>query len=95
MISLRYGAANARTKKHLSQDLGISQRAVELLIHAARLEGAPIISTSDGYHLSDDPAEIRACARRLRSRAVHQMSTAAALDRAAAVLPMTLWRDAA
>jgi len=53
---------------------------VEAAIQAARLGGAPICSTGDGYWLGT-PAEVAACAARLRSRAITQMLTARALRR--------------
>ena len=79
------------TMKVLCERTGWPEREVQAAIQQARLEGAPIISDGDGYRLSQDPAEVRACARRLRSRALNQMATAAALDRAADALPLTLW----
>jgi hypothetical protein len=67
------------TKKELAEASGYSLRDVELLIHAARLEGVPIISDSFGYWLTDDPEEVAACAKRLRSRYITQARTARAL----------------
>ena len=83
------------TKKALAEKLGTNTREVELLIQAARLEGAPILSGPDGYWISRDPQEIRKCAERLRERAITQMGTARALYRAADKVPMTLFGDLA
>lgn len=79
-----------QTKKVLAEKLGTDSRTVEEMIQSARLEGAPILSSSEGYWLSRDPAEIRRCAERLRSRALTQLETAGALKEAADALPMTL-----
>jgi hypothetical protein len=68
-----------QTKKDIARRSGLPLRDVELLIHAARLEGVPIISDSFGYWLTDDPEEVAACARRLRSRYITQARTARAL----------------
>jgi biotin operon repressor len=80
------------TKRALAEKLGVSTREVEAAIQEARLDGAPILSSADGYWLSQDPAEIRACASRLRDRAITQLRTASALGKAADELPMVLWR---
>jgi biotin operon repressor len=81
-----------QTKRQLAEKAGITQREVELLIQQARLEGAPICSNADGYWLGT-AAEVEECARRLRSRYIHQAITARALRRTARRLrePMTLW----
>jgi len=80
-----------QTKKVLAEKLGTDSRSVEEMIQAARLEGAAILSSSEGYWVSHDPAEIRKCADRLRSRALTQLETAGALKEAAEKLPITLW----
>lgn len=79
-----------QSKKILAEKARTSTREVELAVQAARLEGHAILSNADGYWLSQDPAEIRKCAQRLRSRALTQMNTAAALNRAADEMPLTL-----
>lgn len=71
------------TKKALAEAAGVSTREVEALIQQYRLEGWPILSDSDGYRLSNDPAEVLACSQRLRRRAIHQLLTSRALRRTA------------
>lgn len=71
-----------RTKRELAERSGYSQRDVELLINAARQEGVPIVSSADGYWLGT-PAEVKACADRLRRRAGNQLVTARAMRRTA------------
>ena len=85
-----------QTKRELASKSGYSVRDVELLIHAARLEGVPIVSNSDGYWLGT-AAEAKSCADRLRARAIHQMETASALSKTAERLAFdgTLFGDAA
>ena len=58
-------------------------RSVELAIHAARLEGSPIVSDGDGYRITHDAGEVRRCADSLRRRLVQQAITARALKRTA------------
>lgn len=71
-----------QTKRELAEKSGYAVREVELLIHAARLEGVPIASDSRGYWLGT-AAEVEACARRLRSRYIHQAMTARAMRKTA------------
>lgn len=81
MISLlRYSPL---TKRALAEAAGCSTRDVELAIHQARLDGFPVISDSDGYRLSNDPIEVRACADRLMARLVNQAKTVRSLRRTA------------
>jgi biotin operon repressor len=87
--------ATPQTKRVLAEKLGTSSREVELEVQDARLRGVPIISDSDGYRYAQTPQEARQCAARLRSRAIRQMETAQALDRAADKMPLSLWNDAA
>jgi biotin operon repressor len=68
-----------QTKRELAVQLGCSPREVEAIIHDARMTGTPIISDSRGYWLTDDPEEVAACAKRLRSRYITQARTARAL----------------
>lgn len=68
-----------QTKRELADKSGYTIRDVELLIHAARLEGVPICSNTDGYWLSQDAAEVRQCADRLLHRLSVQAATAHAL----------------
>ena len=76
MIDLLTGSP--QSKKALAEKARTTTREVELAIHAARLEGVPIVSSGDGYWLGT-PTEVRACAERLRGRARRQMETADAL----------------
>jgi cell division septum initiation protein DivIVA len=80
------------TKKALAEKLATSSREVELMIHAARLEGAPICSDDRGYWLGT-AAEVAECARRLRSRYINQALTARALRRAAARMERQLEQE--
>ena len=88
--------AQPKTKRELAFTIGWTTREVELEIQRYRLEGFPIVSNGDGYWLATTPAEVKKCADRLRSRAIHQMETAQALDRAVERMEQktTLW-DAA
>ena len=92
MIShLRYSPL---TKRALAEAAGCSTRDVELAMQQARLDGLPVISDSDGYRLSDDPAEVRACADALARRLVSQYRTVRALRETARRLEraqMALW----
>jgi biotin operon repressor len=87
-------SSKASTLRDIARATGLSRRAVEQAVQTLRLEGAPLVSDSDGIRISRDPAEVRACAKRLRSRAIHQMETASALEKAADQMPMTLWGSA-
>lgn len=78
LSALGHGKASARTKRHIAAELGISTREVEEAIQQARLDGHPIISGDNGYYIGTAD-EARACADRLRSRAIHQLETAQAL----------------
>jgi biotin operon repressor len=77
----------------LSEKCGLPRRAVEEELQRLRLAGVPIVTGSDGAWLSHDPAEVKACADRLRSRAIHQLETAGALDKAAEGLARPLIFD--
>lgn len=90
-------SAQPLTKRILAEKAGTTQREVEAFIQDARLKGSPILSDSDGYRLCYDPSELRRCAERLRSRAMTQLSTAAALNDTADRLeaPLVLWDVAA
>lgn len=90
MTVLEFLRTRHGTLRVIAEATGLSRRAVEQEIQRLRLEGHPVITTSDGCWLSRDPAEIRACADRLRSRALTQLETAGALKEAAEKLPMTL-----
>jgi biotin operon repressor len=78
-----------QVKRVLAEKLGVPTREVEALVQQARLDGVPIVSSSDGYWLGT-PAEVADCAERLRNRAIHQLLTARALRRAARPRQWTL-----
>jgi biotin operon repressor len=88
-----------QTKRELASKSGYSVRDVELLIQAARLEGAPICSSADGYWLATRWQDVETCHRRLRRRATNQLITARALRRTArrmeAEQALTLFGDVA
>lgn len=56
-----------------------SRRAAEQAVHDLRLAGYPIVSAGRGVRLSDDPAEVDACADALGRRAAGQFATRRAL----------------
>ena len=76
------GRENALTAKDLCRITGRPFREVTKKIQQERLQGAPILSSSDrGYWLASDAAEIIRCAEALHRRARTQHVTAAALRR--------------
>lgn len=89
--------ARPRTKRVIAEALGCDTRSVESEVQRCRLAGVPILSDSDGYRLARTAQETRACSERLRSRAIRQMETAAALaDAAERMESLTMpWSDAA
>lgn len=93
---LNVGADAAITLSELAEMTGQSRRAIEAAIHDARLQGVPICTDHRGAWLATTPQEAREQAQRLRTRAIHQIETAQALERAAKRMadPLTLW-DAA
>ena len=93
---LNVGADAAITLSRLAEMTGHSRRAIEAAIHDARLQGVPICTDHRGAWLAVTPQEAREQAQRLRTRAIHQIETAQALERAAERMadPLTLW-DAA
>lgn len=80
---LNVGADSAITLSRLAELTGQSRRAIEAAIQDARLSGVPICTDHRGAWLAVSPQEAREQAARLRSRAIHQMETAQALERAA------------
>jgi biotin operon repressor len=91
---LMVGRDSAVTLGELADALRISRRQVEQAIHDARLGGVPIVTGSEGAWLATGPQEARSAASRLRDRAIHQLATAQALERAADSLETrqeTLW----
>jgi biotin operon repressor len=67
----------------LSEKCGLPRRAVEEELQRLRLAGVPVVTSSDGAWVSEDPEVVRECAARLRSRLINQAKTARALLRTA------------
>jgi predicted transcriptional regulator len=67
----------------LAHWLNVPRRDVELAVQALRLAGEPIVSDGNGLRYSTDPAEVRECAQRLRSRLATQAVTTRAMLRTA------------
>jgi hypothetical protein len=92
-------ADTAVTISRIAELDGCSRREVEVSIQAARLDGCPLITSKDGVWRAETAQEARNMAERLRTRAIHQMETAQALDRAADAMDRvgqeTLWDVAA
>ena len=90
---LHVGADAAITLDTLAARMNVSRREAEQAVHDARMAGVPIISGSRGLWLATTPQEAREQAARLRTRAIHQIETAQALERAAERMadPLTLW----
>jgi hypothetical protein len=63
-----------------------SRRAIESAVQELRLSGEPIVSGDMGVRYTTDPAQLRAAATALRSRARTQLVTARALRQTAARL---------
>lgn len=86
MTDIRYllnvGRDHARTIGELAETLNVPRRSVEESIQSARLDGVPIISGSEGVWLGTDEEALAWCERQ-RSRAIHLMETAQAVQRAA------------
>lgn len=76
------GRENALTAKDLCRITGRPFREVTKRIQEERLQGAPILSSSDrGYWLAEDAEEIIRCTEALHRRAKTIHRTAAALKR--------------
>ena len=92
------GRDAAVTYGELAERLGIPRRSVEEAIRLARHDLHPIVTGNEGAWLAETPQEARRAAQALRDRAIHQMETAQALDRAADAMEMavqpTLWEAA-
>ena len=103
MTDVRYllnvGRDNARTIGELAETLNAPRRVIEESIQAARLDGVPIVSGSEGMWIASDDAEALAWCERQRSRAIHLMESAQGVQRgvearrANATQP-TLWEAA-
>ena len=77
---LHKGQENATTARDIRNAAGFGKRAVTLAVREARLNGVPVLSDTSGYWLSDNPGEIRRCARGLRRRSGRISEAADALD---------------
>ena len=83
MTDIRYllnvGRDHARTIGSLSESLNVSRREIEAAVQAARLDGIPVVSGSEGLWISDSPEEVARAAESLRKRLVTQYATVRAL----------------
>ena len=73
----------AQKRPSIARQLSLTTREVEMAIQALRVAGEPICSSSDGYWISDDPAEVEAMVERLRHRVQTQCVTLSGLMHAA------------
>ena len=83
MTDVRYllnvGRDHARTIGELAETLNLPRRVIEESVQAARLDGVPIVSGSEGLWISDSPEEVAQAAESLRKRLVTQYATVRAL----------------
>ena len=95
---VRFGAG-AITIRDLAAALGpaVTRRDVEEALGELALAGHPVVTATSGdnvgVRLSDDPAEVRACARAYGRRIATQYRRVRALRRTASAMeqPGTLW----
>ena len=80
-MNLPRGRDSAITYGALAERLGIPRRSIEKAVRQMRLDGIPVITGNDGAWVAESPQEAREQAGRLRSRAIHIMEPAAALER--------------
>lgn len=84
MTDIRYllnnSRAHARTIGELAEALRVSRREIEAAIQAARLDGVPIVSGSEGVWIGTDE-EALAWAERQHSRANHLHESAQGVER--------------
>ena len=103
MTDVRYllnnSRAHARTIGELAETLNVPRREIEQSVQAARLDGIPVVSGSEGLWIASTPQEALEAAQALRRRAITQLVTARALraagKRMAAIRQQTLWEEAA
>ena len=81
---LFYGHDKPRTLSDLAEQLRVSRRVVEKAIEESVLNGAPIVTGSDGAWLTTSPSELEAAAAALDARALRIMGRAKALRATAA-----------
>jgi biotin operon repressor len=72
-LHLAYGQRNAVTQAQLAKATGISVRAVQEAMEAAKHAGIPIVTGSAGCWLSDSREELLSAYRRDRARAIQQL----------------------
>lgn len=96
---LHVGRDRPTTLSALAERMGITRREAEHAVRTARLNGEPILSDGRGLWATETPQEAREWAQRQRSRAIHLMETAQALERWAdrheQAGQARLWEDAA
>ena len=103
MTDMRYllnnSRAHARTIGELAEALNLPRREIEAAVQAARLDGVPIVSGSEGLWIASTPLEALEAAQALRRRAITQLVTARALraagKRMAAIRQPSIWDVAA
>jgi hypothetical protein len=95
VVNIPRGKDAAITYAELAERLSIPRRSVEEAVRQMRIDGIPLITGNDGVWAAETAQEARNMAERLRTRAIHQMETAQALDRAADAMDRvgqeTLW----
>ena len=83
MTDVRYllnvGRDHARTIGELAEALNLPRRVIEESVQAARLDGVPIVSGSEGLWIASTAQEAQQAAQALRRRAITQLVTARAL----------------
>lgn len=84
MTDIRYllnvGRDHARTIADLAEALNVSRREIEASVQAARLDGVPIVSGSEGLWLGTDDEALAWCERQ-RSRGITLMESAQGVQR--------------
>ena len=78
---LRRGRGNALTCREISRITGLHHREITQRICAERRHGAPILSSSSGFWIAEDVAELKQCVSALHTRAGEIHKTARALER--------------
>ena len=80
---LCYGSAFGMTSGELQRMTGLSDAQIRKAIHAERLEGVPILSSTEtGYFLADSEQEKNTFCRSMKHRAREILKVAAAVSKA-------------